>query len=325
MSRKLPFFAHILFCLHLLGVAACANADPWRQDEHWLEIMEFAAHQTDYSGTFVYQSGTHTETSRITHTTDSDGEHERLESLDGKQREIVRTNDEVWYYSGDKKIRVEKSQAGRAFPALLPEQISLLNENYTISQDEEDRVAGFHAHAVIFKPKDNLRYSHKMWAHSESGLLLKAAVLDERGHIIEQYAFTQLNLGGSVGKPGKNHLKNIPAARHSLPVISKAIGKMSGWKIDAMPLGFKKTWEVRRPLKGKESPATQMVFSDGLAGISVFIEEMESNPNPNTGLSSKGVIQIYSKIVGEYLITVVGEVPAKTVMQIADSVRYGGQ
>jgi sigma-E factor negative regulatory protein RseB len=246
--------------------------------------------------------------------------------LDGTQREIVRTNDEVWYYAGDKKMRVEKSQAGRAFPALLPEQISLLNENYIIRQDEEDRVAGFHAHAVVFQPKDNLRYIHKMWAHSESGLLLKAAVLDERGRIIEQYAFTQLSIGGNIDQRWKAPAAGAPSDRQrSVTPVPKAVNKNSGWKVDAMPLGFKKTLEVRRPLKGKESPAIQMVFSDGLAGISVFIEEVEDNPNPRTGLSSKGVIQFYSKIVGEHLVTIVGEVPARTVMQIADSVRYGGQ
>lgn len=322
MSRFVSIPSRAL-CVLLLGASFGVAADPWRQDEHWLKTMEFAAHQTDYTGTFVYQYDNHAETSRITHISDIDGEHERLESLDGTQREIIRTNDEVWYYSGDKKIRVEKSQAGRAFPALLPEQISLLNENYIIKQDEEDRVAGFHAHAVVFQPKDNLRYTHKMWAHSESGLLLKAAVLDERGRVIEQYAFTQLSIGGNIDKQWKQPASTVP--RRNATALPKAVSKNSGWKADAMPTGFKKTLEVRRPLKGKESPATQMVFSDGLAGISVFIEELDDNPNPRTGLSSKGVIQFYSKIVGEHLITVVGEVPPRTVIQIADSVRYGGQ
>jgi sigma-E factor negative regulatory protein RseB len=319
LSRSL-----IPLCIALFAPLS-AWADPWRQDDHWLKTMEFAAHQTDYSGTFVYQSGNHSETSRITHLTDSDGEHERLESLDGTQREIVRTNDEVWYYDGDRKVKVAKNQAARSFPALLPEQISLLNENYLIKPGDEDRVAGFHAHVVVFQPKDNLRYSHKMWADSSSGLLLKAAVLDEHGQIVEQYAFTQLTLGGVVEKTWKIPAKPLATASRTMTSLPKSVIKNSGWKADALPAGFKKTLEVRRPLKGKESPATQMVFSDGLAGISIFIEELSDNPNPRTGLSSKGVIQFYSKVMGEHLITVVGEVPAKTVMQIADSVRYGGQ
>ena len=158
----------------LLGAVPQVMADPFLQDEiKWLETMAFAAHQTDYSGTFIYQYGNHVETSRITHIVDAEGEHGRLESLDGTRREIIRNNDQVWCYIGDRKVKVDR-RSHREFPALLPDQMSLLNENYIIKQGDEARVAGFHAHAIVFQPKDNLRYTHKMWADSNSGLLLKA-------------------------------------------------------------------------------------------------------------------------------------------------------
>lgn len=313
-------------------------ADPFLQDEvSWLETMAFAAHQTDYSGTFVYQYGTHVETSRITHVVDANGEHGRLESLDGVQREIIRNNDEVWCYVGDKKIKLER-RGGRDFPALLPDQLSLLNENYVIKQAQEARVAGFHAHAILFQPKDNSRYGHRMWADSNSGILLKAEVIDERGAVIEQYAFTQLTLGGNIdrtwigqeniaqekagqGKPGivpisqQQHLARKPAAPSAA----------SGWQVDALPAGFRKITELRRAMHGRAAPAIQMVFSDGLAGISVFIEENDDDDDDHPGLTSQGAIQVYSKVVDGRLVTVVGEVPPQTVMQVADSVRYAGE
>jgi sigma-E factor negative regulatory protein RseB len=317
----------VLLALLLLGTAQQTLADPLQDELKWLETMAFAAHQTNYSGTFVYQYGSHVETSRITHVVDGHGEHGRLEGMDGTRREIIRNNDQVWCYVGDSKVRVEQ-RGGREFPALLPDQLSSLNENYQIKQAEDVRVAGFHAHAIIFQPKDNLRYAHRMWADSDSGLLLKAEVLDERGAVVEQYAFTQLTIGGNIDqtwimqdKPGM-----VPIAQQ-LAVIHKAATppKASGWQADAMPTGFRKITEIHRSMHGREAPAIQMVFSDGLAGVSVFIEKMDNDEDDHPGLISQGVIQIYSRVTDEHLITVVGEVPPQTVMQIADSIRYAGE
>lgn len=318
----------------LLLAASPAWADPFYQDEiKWLETMAFAAHQTDYSGTFVYQYGTHVETSRVTHVVDANGEHGRLESLDGVRREIVRNNDEVWAYLGDSKVKIEQ-RAGREFPALLPDQLSLLNENYLIKQGGEARVAGFHAHAIVFQPKDSLRYSHRMWADSTSGMLLKAEVIDERGAVIEQYAFTQLTLGGAIDRSWITQDSPVRGAKPAVVPISRqqaAVRKAtppnaSGWRVDALPPGFRKITEVRRSMHGRGASAIQMVFSDGLAGISVFIEANDSDgDDDHPGLTSQGAIQIYSKVVDDRLVTVVGEVPPQAVMQIADSVRYAGE
>jgi len=326
-----PRFNQLLLILPLIWWQS-ASADPLQHDEvDWLETMAFAAHQTDYSGTFVYQDGMggHVEVSRITHISDAGGEHERLEGLNGTRREIVSSNNQVWLFLGDRKVQIEKQHGERTFPALLPEQISTLKENYVITQTEEDRVAGFHAHVVTFQPKDNLRYAHKMWAHSVSGLLLKAVVLDERSRVIEQYAFTQLTLGAHVDRtwvePNKataSALKkniNTAASKPSEQV------KASDWQVDALPGGFKKITEICRPMRDKNVLVTHLVFSDGLAGISVFIEDVGDRVDINSGLSSQGSIQIYSRVSGDKLITVVGEVPPRTVIQVAESVRYAGQ
>ena len=313
-----------------LGVAS-AFADPMRVDESdWLKTMVLAAHQTDYSGVFVYQSGGHVEMSRITHVSDKDGEHERLEGIGDSKRELIRDNDQVWLYSDGHKVRVEKRQIKRAFPALLPEQLSLLKENYSVSQAEEDEVAGYHAHAVVFLPRDNLRYARKMWAHSDSGLLLKAVVLDDRGYVIEQYAFMQLNIGNKIDRkwivPDKSSAKAIAQELHLSPLPKvELLEESCGWQVDALPPGFKKILEMRRPFRGNKEPVIQMVFSDGLAGISVFIEKARDAAYSHSGLSGQGAAHVYNRIVGENLVTVVGEVPSRTVIQVGDSVRYAGQ
>lgn len=308
-----------------------AQADPLNapNETDWLKTMAFAAHQTSYSGIFVYQSGGRIEISRITHVVDKDGERERLEGLEGGRRELIRNNDQVWLYLGERKVHMEKRQMRRAFPALLPEQISALNENYVVKQAEEDRVAEFHAHTIVFQPKDNLRYTRKMWADNGSGLLLKAVVLDERGHVIEQYAFTQLSIGGNIDQKWIVADKAAPAMAQrlhlsSLPKVEDISGA-SGWQVDALPTGFKKILEMQRPLRESKGPVIHLVFSDGLAGISVFIEKVSDVNNLHIGLSGQGAVQVYNRIVGEHLVTVVGEVPPRTVIQVADSVRYAGQ
>ena len=313
----------------LLLAASGVSAEPLSQDDlNWLKKMVFAAQQTNYSGTFIYQSGNYVETSRITHLSDGENEHERLEGLDGERSEIIRKNDQVWCYLGDSKVMVAKREGTRTFPALLPKQLSLLQENYAIRHGEEDRIAGFNAHSILFQPRDKMRYSHKMWAHSDSGLLLKAVVLDERDHVIEQYAFTQLNIGGDIDRkwivPNKSTDQNASGNAVSTPSV-RTTPKDSGWMVYALPVGFKKMTEVNRRLRDSQQPVTHLVYSDGLAGISVFIEKLGAKSDAKPGLYSKGALQVFIKVLDANLLTVVGEVPPRTVMQVAESVRYGGQ
>lgn len=316
-----------LACSLLLAVTA-VNAEPSaRVEQDWLSKMVTAAHQKDYSGTFIYQSGSYIETSRISHLFDGENEHERLEGLDGERSEVIRKNGKVWCYLGDGKVMVAKRDGMRTFPSLLPEQFDLLLENYVIQQGKEERIAGFNAHSILFHPKDSLRYAHRMWAQSDTGLLLKAVVLDEHERVIEQYAFTQLNIGGNMDRswivPDKAPDSSLPEPQPDYPV--KQAPQTAGWVVYALPAGFKKMAEVTRTLRDNHTQVTHLVFSDGLAGISIFIEKLDKRSGIRAGLYSKGVIQIYSKVLDGNLLTVVGEVPARTVMQVADSVRYRGQ
>jgi len=313
-----------------LGVAT-AIADPLRgKDAEWLKSMAFAARQTNYCGVFVYQSGESVEVSRVTHVADKDGEHERLEGLVGVKREIIRDNDQVWLYSEGHKVRLEKRQVKRAFPALLPEQISTLKDNYSVSLAEEDEIAGYRARSVVFVPRDNLRYARKMWADSGSGLLLKAVVMDDHGYPIEQYAFMQLNIGNNIDRkwivPENSSATTIAQEINPSPLPKvELLDEPSGWQVDALPAGFRKVLEMRRPFRGNKEPVIQMVFSDGLAGISVFIEKAKETTYIHSGLSGQGAAHVYNRMVGDNLVTVVGEVPPLTVIQVGDSVRYAGQ
>ena len=312
----------------LLLVAANACAGERQVSMDWLKTVAFAAHQTDYSGLFVYQYDNHVETSRITHVVEPDSEYEKLESLDGPKREIIRHHGQIWCYISHKMVQVDSQQKRSMFPSLLPEQLSALSTSYQAKEVGVDRVAGYNAQVILFQPKDNLRYAHKIWVHTDSGLLLKAAVLDGKNQVIEQYAFTQLQIGGNIDRSWVG-AKDSAGRGAGLPispeVVSAGTSINSGWVVDALPAGFKKTREIQRPMRGKHAPVIQIVYSDGLSAISVFIEPNDKDEDDVDRLSSRGAVNLYHKVLDEHLVTVVGEVPPRTVMQILDSVRYNGK
>ncbi|HEU0219856.1 MAG TPA: MucB/RseB C-terminal domain-containing protein [Gallionella sp.] len=321
-------------CGLLLATAVNAYAGERQVSLDWLKTVAFAAHQTDYSGVFVYQYDNRVETSRITHVVEPDSEYEKLESLDGPKREIIRHHGQVWCYINHKMVQVDSQRGRGRFPSLLPDQLSALSGNYQVKEAGLERIAGYNTQVILFQPKDNLRYTHKIWAHTDSGLLLKSAVLGDKNQVVEQYTFTQLKIGGEVDRTwvllSKTGIAPGTSGTHDATQAGPDLGRVgtpvnSGWVVDVLPTGFKKTMEVQRPMRGKHAPVTQLVFSDGLSAISVFVEPVDADEDDVDGLSSRGAVNLYRKVVDRHLFTVVGEVPPRTVMQVLDSVRYNGQ
>ncbi|HET7833994.1 MAG TPA: MucB/RseB C-terminal domain-containing protein [Gallionella sp.] len=317
----------IVFC-GLLLAAASACAEESRVNLDWLKLMTNASHQTNYSGVFVYQYDDRVKTSRITHVVEPDSEYERLESLDGPKREIIRHHGQAWSYSNHKVVPMDGPRGRNRFPSLLPEQLSALSENYQIKEIGTERVAGYNAQVVLFHPHDSLRYAHKIWLHADTGLLLRAVVLNDRNQTIEQYTFTQLQVGGDIDRSWIKQaaaLTRNAGAADSTDKAKEVTPVNSGWVVDSLPSGFKKTMEIQRPSRDRHVPITQLVFSDGLSAISVFIENADADEDDAEGLSSRGALNLYRKVMDLHVVTVVGEVPPRTVMQVLDSVRYNGK
>ena len=320
----------LLLSLFLTWPATLLADTPGPPDDAlvWLQKIASAARQLNYSGTFVYQYGNHVETSRIVHAVDGSGEHEKLEIMDGLPREIIRNNDEVQCFLPESKtVKVEKRKAIKPFPALLPEYLSNLSESYVIKKGGQERIAGFDCQALLLEPKDGLRYGHRFWADINSGLLLKASMLDEKNEVVEQFAFTQLTIGGPIDEemlkpkyPAKTAGWRYDRAGQPEPIFTE-----TGWSVRNPLAGFKKIMEVKRMISGKPAPISHIVYSDGLAAVSVFIEPLASRAKPLNGLSKRGALNIYTKPVAEYQITVLGEAPPMTVMQIGNSVYYAGK
>ena len=288
----------------------------------WLKTMAFAKRQTDYSGIFAYQYDKHIDRTRITHVTTPDGEYEKLEVLDGSQREIIRHHGVTWWYRNH-ALQLQTQQPHGHFPVLQAEQMTALNQNYQVKEIGRDKVVGFESQILLFTPNDKLRYAQKMWVHSDSGLLLKMAVIDDKNQLVEQYEFKQLQIGGNIDR---SWVDLQPKTAPNLPKIAPNETPIkSNWVIDALPPGFNKTKEVLRHMANKHAPVTQLVFSDGLTAISVFIEPSDSDEDDVENLSCRGAVCLYHKVVDKFLFTVVGEVPPKTIVKVLDSIRYNGK
>jgi len=289
----------------------------------WLRKMQDAAQKLSYTGTFVYQNAGRSETSRITRFVEaSGGDIEKLEVMDGVPREIVRTKDTVrCYLPGARLVKVDR-RTERGFPALLPERISAVARNYDITLGETRRIAGYDCQAVVLTPKDNLRYGYRLYADNASGMLLRAVTFDASGEQIEQFMFTQLVIGGVT----RDMVKPRHASRNwRVEDAEAAPARANGWGLSSELPGFHKVVELKRRLSDSR-PAAQMVYSDGLAAVSVFIESVEGRLEPvRPGLASMGAIHMYTREVANHVVTVVGEAPAASVQRIANAVEYRPQ
>ncbi len=291
----------------------------------WLQRIHAATHKLNYTGTFVYRSGDQAETSRIVRVVGLHGARERLETLDGEPREIVRSGDEViCYLPGSETVKIDRQNGSARFPSLLSSNLKEIRENYELTKAGTDRVAGYECQVLVLEPKDKLRYGHRLWADVNTGMLLKSETFNSKNEPIERFAFTQIVIGGKIAK---EQLRSRLSAKardwriENSAAVSASLAA-SGWSIRPELPGFRKVTEMKRT-QGGSTQVGHVVYSDGLAAVSVFIEPLANKTSmPLPGLSQHGAINIYSRQIADHLVTVVGETPAESVKKLAESVEY---
>lgn len=288
----------------------------------WLTRVANAARTLNYTGTIVYQLGGRMDTSRIVHMTEGGQEWEKLVSLDGAPREIIRSGGEVRYYFPDDKVmRVEPRTFRNAFPSLSPDQVKSLAQYYDFRVVAGERIAGHTADVVVFEPRDGLRYGHKFWSDAATGLLLKARLVNERGEVVEQFAFTDVTVNAKIDKSmvKPSWTATTPEWKVRQSAGGEVVQNDTGWVIGKVPAGFTKINESFRKVGGRRDPIAHIVLSDGLVAVSVFIEPVAVTQT-QIGLTQQGALNVFSTRNEAYIVTVLGEAPPATVRQIAQSV-----
>lgn len=316
-SRWLPGAA-----IALLSAAAVADDG----SVAWLVRMGDAARTTNYEGVLVYRDDDVLETLSLLHSNRDGEERERLISLSGEPREIQRQSDEVTCMLPKQQAKGSggASHQHGLFPHMTRETVEKLAEHYEVKLIGNQRVAGRLCQGVQIKPKDSFRYGYQFWADQKTGVPLKVLLTTRENARMEELVFTQVDfpkrIPGRAFEPSSDKSKNDcrPAAT---PTSAKAKASAPHLDLDQLPPGFQVTVRDTRTLPDQRGEVEHVLVSDGLSAVSVF---MAFQPPPERffqGFSRMGAVHAYGRMLGEYHVAIVGEVPMETVRMIGDGLR----
>jgi sigma-E factor negative regulatory protein RseB len=313
--------------LALAMVAATTVAA--EEPTQWLQRMNQALTSRNYDGTFSHWHGGRVETLRIIHRVQDGSVAERLVSLDGSGREFIRSGPDLACYLPDKKtVLVEKRPADESllggFPAINEQTANF----YDIQEIARTRLNRRDTHVITVTPKDEFRYGYRLWIDETTAMPLKTQLCDGRGHVIEQIVFANLTLSSripdSAFKPevsteGFQWLRNeAPASAKETPENASVV-----WNSLKLPPGFRMAARSAQMMPGSNDPVSHLVFSDGLASVSVFLEQGPKDPPNEKSITEEsatvGSSSVFSTVMDGRKVTAVGEVPPETLRSIASS------
>ena len=294
----------------------------------WVQKMSSAMRNLNYRGNFVYLHDNQLESMRISHYKDTNGEKERLISLNGEAREVIRDNQNLTcIWPSSRKVVVDFSRKNTFSPIFIPEDIARLEKFYDMKMLDNDRVAGMSTVVVHIDPRDKYRYGMKFWINDQNGLMMKSSLINEDGKVVEEVMFTSLKLFDGDEKLVIDTMpkidENFTLVRYHSGDSSKSFAADNAWQLANAPGGFWRESVLKRKIPGTDHFVQQMVYTDGLASLSIFIEKKTSLSSG--GMSSMGAVNAFIRILNDYSVTAIGEVPAITVKQLAESVSYQQQ
>lgn len=318
------FFAIFIALSHLvISPLASAAEDPWVI----LQKTAFAARELNYKGIFVYQNRLDTRSVEIHHMNNGGRELTRNVVLAGQQpRQVFSEGADIVIFSPkNDKVHIEKRRGQNLFPAMLPTDLTLIKHNYTAKLGTTEIIAGRATQIVELLPNDAFRYSYKIWADIEFGLMAKVAMVDQKNEVLEQIWFNDLNMMNNQDlnwfQPKidltKKYVMEEETAKHSDKTAAQ-----QQWEVADLPPGYRKIDQIERVVAGKPHLVNQLIFSDGIASVSLFIEPVAKGARPKIGHTNVGNTNMCAHVVDGYQVTVVGEVPAATVQQISKSVTF---
>lgn len=320
-----------------------------------LKGMSEADHDQNYQGTFILRKGDKLSTLRVTHGADENGDWENLQSLSGESKNIFRRNRQVISVFPERDIvTVRYTDDNHSLHPRLPGNLDQLEHFYSMERLEDDRIANHGAIVIDLLPNDKYRYGYRYWVDKNTGMLLRCDLYDEDKTVIEQMMFTSLEYLSEPPLETMDMKKfdQLPEQNTADPGKLMSSGEKVFWAVNTLPKGFMLTQSILRN-KGSaseqndEEPAgttlevtsreqaitavpepvgknisdddlLHMVYSDGLASVSVFIEKNSGGGHLH-GAASMGAVNAFGQSIDGYFVTVVGEVPATTVQVMAQS------
>ncbi len=322
-SRRLT----LLLSVFLVPMSISYAADESVIVKGWLQKMIKAEHSTSYQGTLVYRHQNEMVVMNIVRAKGEHGMMEYLSAQNGAPGEVIRNPHYVQCLIPDSEVPLKSdnpqvvNKAGKS----LRDRIDEIGHYYQLTLAEVSRIAGRASQKLVITPLDQYRYGYRMWIDQQSGILLKSEHLAVNGEVLEQMIYSNIEVFGETmpldvqlmlnefsdqAMPDKALLKQQPSNIHDI----------QNWTVKFIPTGFELA-SYRRSTNPQESPFEHIVFSDGLAAVSVFIEKQTENGAFN-GVSQRGAMNAYFAENDDYQVVVVGEVPLKTLELIGKSVHH---
>jgi sigma-E factor negative regulatory protein RseB len=306
----------------LIGLASkAAVADA----ADWLMKINAAASGVNFSGTFVYIHDGKIESMEVARRIKGGMMEERLYSLNGPPREIIRGMNKVWCYIPDQNVVVHDyrqiTQSG--FPKILPSDLEQLTRNYRFSEGRRGRIADRTAQQINIIPNDSYRYGYNLWADTESGLLLQSDLINQQNEVVEQYTFVTVEIGGDISDEqlvAVSDKDELQLFGNNTPISTPA--ESSAWQVTQIPDGYVLNKHIRRMSPMDAGEVEHLVYTDGLSTVSVFIKKTREGQSDMNGLSKMGAVHAYRKTMNNHRITVMGEVPAVTVKFLAMGIEH---
>lgn len=309
----------------LTGSAMVCAAEDARS---WLARTNEALTRRSYEGVFVHaHTDGESETLRVVHRFDGEGVAERLQSMDGSGREFIRRGSQLICYLPDQRtVLVERSADSAALLGGLPRLEAGSTSHYDVRELAPARVSGRDARLIAITPLDHLRYGYRVWIDEKTAMPLKTQLRDSRGSVLEQIVFTSLNMMNHIPRAELDPVVDARGyrwvRRDADPVDPGSLSVQ--WEATALPAGFRMTASARQMLP--VGPVEHLVFSDGLASVSVFVEPYRAEGGAHAEQASGdaaaiGASSAYWTVLQGYRVTAVGEVPADTVRVIAQAIR----
>jgi sigma-E factor negative regulatory protein RseB len=303
----------------LMGAGVAFGAEP----QEWLERMNKALTTQNYVGVFTHVHGGRVETLRIIHRVRGRDVSERLLSLDGSGREFIREGNElICYFPDRREVLVERRAPDGPLLGALPAIGDGNSESYEIRGGERQRLLGRDTRVVALQPRDQYRYGYRLWIDEKTAMPLKTQLCSQSGEVIEQIVFSTIDLperiSDSMFKPqvDASTYRWFRADRQVASRVAPAL-----WDAMRLPPGFRMATRSTQSMPGSSEPVAHIVFTDGIASVSVFVEPRMPDSKPSEGPSRVGSSSAFSTVVDGHQVTAVGEVPPTTVEFFAKQVK----
>ena len=284
-----------------------------------LDKMSEASHSLNYEMSYVLIRKSSIEPLVYRQAVDNGNQLAQLVYLSGPVREVIQRGKQVSYIEpGIDPFTIESDKMVAPLMPMLKVDINKLKDNYDVVKVGRAREAGAATDVIRVVPKDGQRYSYIVWVEEQSGLPLRADLIDRDGEILEQYRTVSFSVTDHLVPVMKGLEKAVLPEVVTLP--DSQITKVD-WQATWMPQGFKSKKIQSHPLFGSNRVVESQIYTDGLFQFSIYVAP-EDDYSLKRQLVRQGRRTLQSTVVDEHEVIVVGDIPPSTAQRILQSVTF---